>query len=653
MVLTARPPAPGAAQPSSGMSNPSESTSRRKALLALGALGVVYGDIGTSPLYALREALSGQAGHGAVTPSPENVIGILSLIIWALLSLVAVKYISVVMRADNDGEGGMLALLALAVPHTTQTKTVVNHRNFLLVVLALLGTAFLFGEGIITPAISVLSAVEGLKVAAPALESAIVPITVAILIGLFSIQYRGTGRVGAMFGPITLIWFISIGVLGARGIFLHPGVLAAFNPWYALQFLLNHGLQSAVTLGGVCLVITGCEALYADMGHFGRTPIRVAWFAVVLPALLLNYLGQGALVLSDPSADTLISPLHQLAPDWFKMPLVILGALAAVIASQALISGAFSLAMQAVQMGYLPRLAIKHTSESEHGQIYVPQVNRAIMVGSIGLVLVFRTSSNLAAAYGIAVCLTMFITTILLSQITHRRWHWPLWQTVLVCGSFMLIELGFVVSNLLKIAQGGWVPLGIGAVLLLTMLTWKRGRAVLAGKFAEMSLPINELIGSLQRGGVTRVRGTAVYLSTSVGFTPPAMLHNLKHNQVLHQLTLILTIQAIRTPRVHEAERLEVEELGMGVWRVVARYGFMEHPDVPAVLAECARYNLSCSADKVSFFLGRETIIPTRRNIPLWQAKYFALLSRGSQSAMEFFKLPPNRVIELGTQIEV
>jgi KUP system potassium uptake protein len=389
------------------------------------------------------------------------------------------------------------------------------------------------------------------------------------------------------------------------------------------------------------------------MGHFGKNPIRVAWFAVVLPALLLNYLGQGALVLSDPSAETLISPLHQLAPDWFKLPLVILGAMAAVIASQALISGAFSLAMQAVQMGFLPRLAIKHTSESEHGQIFVPQVNRAIMVGSITLVLVFRNSSNLAAAYGIAVCLTMFITTILLSQVTLQRWHWPLWRTLVVCGTFMTIELGFVASNLMKIAQGGWVPLGIGGVLLLTMLTWKRGRAVLAGKFAEMSLPINDLIGSLQRGGVTRVRGTAVYLSTSVGFTPPAMLHNLKHNQVLHQLTLILTIQALRMPRVQEANRLEVEELGMGVWRVVARYGFMEHPDVPAILAGCAAYGLACSADKVSFFLGRETIIPTRRNIPLWQAKYFALLSRGSQSAMEFFKLPPNRVIELGTQIEV
>ena len=632
------------------MSQPSASPSRRKALLALGALGVVYGDIGTSPLYALREALAGQAG---VAPSPGDVVGILSLIIWALLSLIAVKYISVVMRADNDGEGGLMAMLALAVPQAARPGTVVSRGSYALVVLALLGTSFLFGDGIITPAISVLSAVEGLKVAAPGLERWIVPITVVILLGLFSIQQRGTGRVGALFGPITLVWFLAIGVLGMRGILLHPAVLTAVNPWHGLQFLLRHGTGSAVTLGGVCLVITGGEALYADMGHFGRNPIRQAWFAVVLPALLLNYLGQGALVLAYPTAETLISPLHQLAPDWFKLPLVILGTVAAVIASQALISGAFSLAMQAVQMGYLPRMAIRHTSESEHGQIYVVLVNRAIMVGSIGLVLGFQSSSKLAAAYGIAVCLTMLITTLVLSAIARRLWQWPLWQVVGVCGTFMLIELSFVVSNLLKIKQGGWVPLAIGGLLLLTMLTWKRGRLVLAGKFAAMSLPIDDLIASLQRGGATRVRGTAVYLSTSVGFTPPAMLHNLKHNQVLHDLTIILTILALRSPRIPDAERLEVAELGMGVWRVVARYGFMEQPDVPAVLLACAAHGLAARADRVSFFLGRETIIPTRSNIPLWQAKYFALLSRGSQSAMEFFKLPPNRVIELGTQIEM
>lgn len=635
------------------MSTSSEAKSRRKALLALGALGVVYGDIGTSPLYALRESLAGHGGHGVIAPVPENVIGILSLIIWALLSLIAVKYISVVMRADNDGEGGMLALLSLAVPETTRGGQAANRRNLMMVVLALLGTSFLFGEGIITPAISVLSAVEGLKVAAPALQGAIVPITVAILVGLFAIQHRGTGRVGIWFGPVTLLWFLSIGILGLRGIFLNPGVLAAFNPWHGFQFLLSHGLESAITLGGVCLVITGGEALYADMGHFGRGPIRLAWWTIVLPALLLNYLGQGALVLADHSPETLISPLHQLAPDWFKMPLVVLGAAAAVIASQALISGAFSLTMQAVQMGFLPRVAIRHTSESEHGQIYVPQVNRALMVGSIGLVLAFQTSSNLAAAYGIAVCLAMSITTVLLTQVLRRRWQWPWWRAAAICGLFLTIELGFVSSNLLKIAQGGFVPLTIGAAMLVTMLTWKRGRAVLGTKFAEICLPLDGLIASLKRGGAARVRGTAVFLSASKGTTPPALLHNLKHNQVLHQTTVVLTIQSVRTPRVNEDERIEAANLGSGIWRVVASYGFMEQPNVPEVLAACANHGLECNAAKVSFFLGRETIVPTCGNIPLWQAKYFALLSRSSQSAMEFFNLPPNRVIELGAQIEI
>lgn len=635
------------------MSTPAETTARRKALLALGALGVVYGDIGTSPLYALRESMAGHAGHGVMAPIPENVIGILSLLIWSLLTLIAVKYISVVMRADNDGEGGMMSLLALTVPETARAGQPVNRRTYTLVVMGLLGTAFLFGEGIITPAISVLSAVEGLKVAAPALNDAIVPITLAILVGLFSIQHRGTGKVGVLFGPITLLWFISIGVLGLRGIFLHPDVLQAFNPWWAVKFLLTHGWESAITLGGVCLVITGGEALYADMGHFGRGPIRLAWWAVVLPALLLNYLGQGALVLADHSPEVLISPLHQLAPEWFRMPLVILGAMAAVIASQALISGAFSLTMQAVQMGYLPRIAIRHTSESEHGQIYVPQVNRAIMIGSLALVLIFQTSSNLAAAYGIAVCLTMSITTVLLSQLAHHRWGWPWWKVIAICGVFFTVELCFVGSNLLKVVNGGYVPLLIGGCLLVTMLTWKRGRAVLAGKFADICLPLKDLISSLNRGGASRVRGTAVFLSASCGTAPPALLHNLKHNQVLHETTVILTIQSARSPRVGEDDRMEVEEIGSGVWRVLVRYGFMEQPDVPEILNACAKHGLSCPIEKVSFFLGRETIVPTNSNIPLWQAKYFALLSRGSQSAMEFFKLPPNRVIELGAQVEV
>lgn len=634
------------------MSSPQDPSPRRTALLALGALGVVYGDIGTSPLYAFREAMNGHAGTGALVPDSANILGVLSLMIWALITLIAGKYISLVMRADNDGEGGMLALLALGFPGPVRAGKAISRRSFTMVVLALLGTSFLFGEGIITPAISVLSAVEGVKVAATGLEDYIVPITVVILIGLFSIQHRGTGKVGVLFGPITLVWFITIAILGVRGIIQNPSVLAAFNPWHGLKFLLERQWESAVTLGGIFLVVTGGEALYADMGHFGRRPIRIAWFSLVLPSLLLNYLGQGALVLNDPAA--VDSPFHRLAPDWFSLPLVILGALAAIIASQALISGAFSLAMQAVQMGFVPRLSIQHTSESEHGQIYIAPINRAIMIGSITLVLAFRTSSNLAAAYGIAVCLTMCITTLLLSQIAIRRWHWPMGRTLAICGVLATIELSFTAANLTKIAHGGWVPLLIGAVLLFTMLTWKKGRVVLATKFAGMSLPLDDLVKSITLGGgPVRVRGTAIYLASSGGSTPQALLHNLKHNQVLHEKTIILTLQAVRTPRVRARDRLTVTDLGAGLWRVFAHYGFMEQVDVPAVLHDCARYGLKLDPAKTSYFLGRETIVPTSKNLPIWQAKYFALLSRSSQSAMEFFKLPPNRVIELGAQIEI
>jgi KUP system potassium uptake protein len=632
------------------MSQNAPSSPTRSALLAMGALGVVFGDIGTSPLYALRECLSGPHGIGA---SHDNILGVLSLIIWSLITLISIKYISLVMRADNEGEGGMLALLALGFPGLMRGEKVTTRINFAMIVLALLGTSFLLGEGIITPAISVLSAMEGLKVAAPHLESAIVPITVTILLGLFSIQSRGTGRVGNLFGPVTLLWFIAIGILGVRGILMNPAVLAAFNPWFGLKFIIEHKLHSAMTLGGVFLCVTGGEALYADMGHFGRNPIRLAWFIVVQPALLLNYLGQGALVLADPSPENLVSPFHQLAPQWFSMPLVILGAVAAVIASQALISGAFSLTMQAVQMGFIPRLRIQHTSESEHGQIYVAPINRAIMVGSITLVLAFQTSSNLAAAYGIAVCLTMLITSTLLSQIAVRCWNWPVWKAALVCGTFMAIELCFAGANLSKVMQGGWVPLGIGASLLFTMLTWKRGRQFLSGKFADMSLPLDDLVDSFKRHAPVRVRGTAVFLSASTVATPGALLHNLKHNKILHEKVIILTLLTQRVPRVKAEESLEVIDIGSGIWRVISSHGFMEQPDVQQILASCASHDLTCDPNQTSFFLGRETIVPTRKNMPIWQARFFSLLCRSSQSAMEFFNLPPNRVIELGTQIEV
>jgi KUP system potassium uptake protein len=633
------------------MNSTASASPKRTAFLAMGALGVVFGDIGTSPLYSMRECLHGP--HG-VAATHDHVLGILSLIIWSLTTLITVKYISVVMRADNEGEGGMLALLALGFSGMIRgQKSAVSRTNHVMVVLALLGTSFLFGEGIITPAISVLSAVEGLKVAAPGMDAWIVPITVVILLVLFSLQHRGTGKMGVMFGPVTLIWFIVIGVLGIRGILMNSDVLNAFNPWFGAKFIIENKLHSAMTLGGVFLVVTGGEALYADMGHFGRQPIRYAWFAVVMPALLLNYLGQGALVLSDPSQTNLESPFHRLAPAWFSLPLVILGAMAAVIASQALISGAFSLATQAVQMGFIPRLRIEHTSEHEHGQIFAAPINRAIMVGSISLVLMFETSSNLAAAYGIAVSLTMLITSILLSQIAVRCWNWPVWKSAAICGSFMLIEISFVSANLTKVMQGGFVPLAIGAALLFTMLTWKRGRDVLSGKFADMSLPLEDLVDSFKRHAPVRVRGTAVFLTASPVATPGALLHNLKHNKILHEKVVVLSLQTQRVPRVKPEDSIKIVDLGSGIWRVISSHGFMEQPDVPSILTQCAKHDLEVDPNQTSYFLGRETIVPTRKNMPVWQAKFFALLCRSSQSAMEFFKLPPNRVIELGTQIEV
>ena len=630
------------------MSNPTNSTRRQTALLALGALGVVFGDIGTSPLYALKECLSGPHGAGA---NEANVLGILSLIIWSLIALISIKYVGLVMRADNHGEGGILALLAFGFPVQAKSGKARGRTTATLLVLGLLGASLLYGDGIITPAISVLSAVEGLEVISPNFKSFVIPITVGILVLLFSFQHRGTGKVGNIFGPVTLIWFFSIAALGVHGILMKPAVLHAVNPWHAVRFLVEHKLHSAAVMGSVFLAVTGGEALYADMGHFGRHPIRVAWFWLVFPALVLNYLGQGGLVLSDPTAAE--SPFHRLAPAWASFPMVILGAMATVIASQALISGAFSLTMQAVQLGFLPRIAIHHTSEREHGQIYIAPVNRILMVGCVALVLGFKTSSNLAAAYGIAVSLTMLITTILFYFITRRRWSWKAWKSNAVCTVFLVVESVFVISNLTKIAQGGAIPLVLGALLLMTMLTWKRGRALLGAKFAQMSLPLDELIPSLQHRPPVRVRGTAVYLSASGGLTPGALLHNLKHNQVLHEKVIILTVQPQRIPRVKPEAAVEVAELGAGMWRVVVNHGFMEQPDIPKLLLGCAEHGLVCKPEQASFFLGRETIVPTRKNLPIWQAKFFALLSRSSQSAMEFFNLPPNRVIELGAQIEV
>jgi KUP system potassium uptake protein len=620
----------------------------RLAGLTLGALGVVYGDIGTSPLYAMRECFDGE--HG-VHPTPDNILGVLSLILWALLLLVSVKYIVYVMRADNKGEGGILALMSLAFPENRAQK---SGRRLAAAMLGLgvFGAALLYGDGMITPAVSVLGAIEGLDVATPKLAPYIVPISVAILLGLFSCQSAGTGTVGKIFGPIMIVWFAEIAVLGVGGILQEPRVLGALNPVHGFHFLLHSGHIGFVVLGSVFLAVTGGEALYADMGHFGVKPIRIAWFAVVLPALMLNYFGQGALLIGHPEAST--NPFYKLAPTWALYPLVGLATAAAVIASQALISGAFSLTMQAIQLGYLPRLAIEHTSAHERGQIYIAKVNWTLMVASVALVIGFQTSSNLAAAYGIAVTLTMLATTLLFFFAARRLWHWPDWHAALICIPALVIEGTFFAANALKILHGGWFPLLVGAVLFTLMVTWKTGRQILWKRIRETTLPTEQFLQSLDRREPSRVKGTAVYLAGNSDGTPLALLHNLKHNKVLHERVVFLTITVDETPHVPEKDRLELAELRHGFWRVKARYGFMEEPDVPALLRRCGELGLEFKENETTFFLSRETIIPSRRGeMALWRERLFAIMSRNAQSATAFFRLPASRVVELGMQVEI
>ena len=624
----------------------SNTTSRRYLYgMVLSALGVVYGDIGTSPLYALRECFHGE--H-AVEPTPAHVLGVLSLIFWSLFLIVSVKYLCFVMRANNKGEGGILALLAMALPG----REAPGRSRAALIAMGVFGAALLYGDGMITPAISVLSAVEGLNVATTMFEQWIIPITVVILIALFSFQHIGTGKVGNIFGPIMVVWFVVIAVLGVKGILKSPGVLVAFNPLHGLRFLAEGGWTGFVVLGSVFLVVTGGEALYADMGHFGVRPIRIAWFALVLPALFLNYLGQGGLLLSDPAAAE--NPFYLLAPTWALYPLVVLATVATVIASQALISGAFSLTMQAIQLGYLPRLQIKHTSSHERGQIYLPQVNWALMLACIGLVLGFRTSSNLAAAYGIAVTLTMVITTALFYVAARRLWKWNPLVAGAVCGAFLLIELAFAAANCVKIANGGWFPLVIGAGIFTLMMTWKTGRRILRDRLQGGSLPMPVFLDSIRAGPPQRVSGTAVFMSGNPDGTPLALLHNLKHNKVLHARVVLLNITTADTPHMDAAERVRVEELEAGFWRVLARYGFMEEPNVPQLLAACAAQGLAIKPMETTFFLSRETIVSTPKpGMVQWRERLFAFMSRNAQPATAFFQLPANRVVELGMQVEI
>ncbi|HEU5465251.1 MAG TPA: potassium transporter Kup [Gemmatimonadales bacterium] len=618
---------------------------RHAAVLALTALGVVYGDIGTSPLYALRECFF---GPHSVPPTPENVVGILSLVFWALVLVVSVKYVAFILRADNRGEGGILALMALLVPRNGEPK----RRRWFIVGLGLFGAALLYGDGMITPAISVLSAVEGLNVATPVFEPVVIPITIAVLVGLFLLQSKGTAGVGALFGPVMMVWFACIALLGIGGILHAPTVLGAVNPAHALDFFSQNGLAGFLVLGAVVLVVTGCEALYADMGHFGRKPIRLTWYSLVLPALLLNYFGQGALLLADPGAAH--NPFYRLAPAWALYPLVALATAATVIASQAVISGAFSLTRQAVQLGYSPRLEIEHTSGVEIGQIYVPQVNWALMIATIGLVLGFGSSSRLAAAYGIAVTGTMATTSVLFYFLARERWRWRPSLVAGLCTIFLGIDLSLFGASAVKLWQGGWFPLAVAGGVFILMTTWKRGRELLAEKLSVVGVPVETFLTDLQSHRVIRVPGTAVFLTSNAEGIPLALLHNLKHNKVLHEQVALLTIATSEAPHVPDRERLTVKPLGYGFFRLVARYGFMEDPNVPALLDQARPLGLEARLLETTFFLGQETVVPGRRKgMPLWREKLFGFMSRNAHRATAYFRIPPNRVIEVGAQIEL
>ncbi len=620
----------------------SPATNPMRRALVVGALGVVYGDIGTSPIYTLRECLKAAGGGNA----SEVVLGLLSLVFWALMIVVTAKYVLFVMRADNDGEGGIMALLGLAA-HTEPDQ----RRRTALLMVGVAGAALFYGDGMITPAISVLSAVEGLEVAAPLLKPYVIPLTIAVLIGLFVVQSRGSERIGAYFGPVMALWFAVLAIAGLVQVVQAPGVLAALNPLHAIGFLIGHGWIGFLALGSVFLAMTGAEALYADMGHFGRSPIRFDWFAFVLPALVLNYFGQGALVMSHPEA--LDSPFYHLFPDWALYPIVLLATAATVIASQAVISGAFSLSQQAMQLSLLPRLDVRQTSEEAIGQVYVPQINWLLMICVIGLVLAFGSSDNLAAAYGIAVAGTMVITTGLLAVVARRLWRWSLPVTVAVIGFFLMVDLAFFLANAVKIPQGGWFPLLIGVVVFTLMSTWRRGRQIVLERTSENNPPLKQFIAGLNPGTFPRVAGTAVYLAARRETMPYAFSDNLKHNKVLHERIVLLTVITERVPYVAEADRMMLEPLDKGFTQMTLHFGFAERPGVPTALEE--HYSeFPIDVAETSFFLGRETPVATvRPELPAWREKLYAFMTRNAVSASEYFQIPPKRVVELGTQIEL
>ena len=612
--------------------------------LALGAIGVVYGDIGTSPLYTLKEAF----GPHGVAVTPENVLGVLSLIFWSLIVVVSIKYATFIMSADNKGEGGIMALTTLAHRGVRSSA----RARWIIMVLGLFGAALFFGDSVITPAMSVLSAVEGIKVATPALDRFVVPIAVVVLIALFALQRNGTAKVARVFAPIMVIWFLALAVLGVSKIVAAPQVLNALNPYYAMEFFYENGRVGFFALASVILALTGAEALYADMGHFGKRPIRRAWFAFVLPALMLNYLGQGALLLADPAAAQ--NPFYLLVPPVLLYPMIALATLAAVIASQAVISGAFSVTRQAIQLGYLPRMEVVHTSRETMGQIYLPGLNRVLLVLTVAVVIGFHSSTNLAAAYGIAVIGTMTIDSVLVMIVARRIWAWPRWHVAMLGGLFLVVDLAFLGANLEKVEHGGWFPLVLGLVVFTVMTTWRRGRDLVIRELKNAGLALRPFIESISEHPPLRVPGQAVFLTAQIDAVPHALLHNLKHNKVLHEQNVVLTVEWLETPTAEPEERIELIALGHEFHQLTIRYGFAEDPDVPDMLAKCEKAGLVFDMMDTTFFLSRESIVATdNRGMPKWRDKLFAFMQRNALPATAFFQIPGNRLIELGTQVEI
>lgn len=611
--------------------------------LAIGSVGVVYGDIGTSPLYALRESVVAASGGGAVTR--DMIVGVLSLILWSLILVVTIKYVVILLRADNNGEGGTLTLVALA-------QRAMGRNSTFVLVLGAAGAGLFYGDAMITPAISVLSAVEGLKIASPALQAYVIPITLVILVGLFAVQSRGTGKVAAFFGPVMVVWFITLAVTGILHIADDPRVFAAINPLYGLRFLIDHPGVTLVVLGSVCLAVTGAEALYADLGHFGRRPIRWAWMGLVFPSLVLNYFGQGALVLAHPEA--LESPFYKLVPEWATLPLVVLATMATIIASQAVITGAFSLTRQAVQLGLLPRMQIQFTSESHQGQIYMPRVNTILLVGVLLLVLSFGSSSKLAHAYGVSVFGAMAVDAILAIVVIWKVWRWNLGLTIAVMAPFLVIDLAFFGANLLKLFTGGYVPVLLAITLIVVMLTWVKGTRILFDKTRKTDVPLVELIAMLEKSKPHHVKGTAVFLTSDPETAPSALLHNLKHNKVLHEKNVVLTVHTSDLPRVRDEDRVKIESVGDTFWRVDMTYGYMETPNIPRGLAILRKLGFKFDIMATSFFLSRRSIRPAAQSgMPIWQDKLFISLAKSANDATDFFQIPTGRVVEVGTQVTV